>query len=91
MVDNNIMDKLIEILENKFQLINISWNEMKSTPLTSNNIKIDGINFYYFLMLIEDEFSIMCSPNEINESNFKTLSDIEKFISEKTKCSDVFN
>lgn len=82
-----VIKKLINILDHKFNVKCKTDNEIMNSPLTGCEFALDAIQMVQFLICIENEFHIYFTPSDMEEYSFKTLTDIQKAVIEKQRCS----
>lgn len=52
------------------------WGAIHDTPLTAKDFSFDGIQLYYFLMCLEEEFHIYFEADDFANMSFFTLDNV---------------
>jgi acyl carrier protein len=88
MSNNEIMNKLIELLETKFQVSNTELvSDCVATPLTTAPFYMDAIKLTYLYFEVSKLFDLDFSFDDLAEYSFLTIGNICDLIYQKIESS----
>lgn len=77
-------ESIIKILKIQFGYKgDTDWTAIHDTPLTAKPFSFDGIQLYYFLMCLEEEFHIYFEAGDFANKGFFTLDNVVAAVQNK--------
>lgn len=80
-MDQNISKRLITLLENRLQLLGIESTDVAHDVSLFDQGIVDSISFMELIVSIEDEFDIELDFSDLEPSEFDTIENLSKIIS----------
>lgn len=76
MQENELIHKLITVLCGKFNIDYVTDENLANLRLTGPEMQLSAIQMYEYLICIENEWGVYFSADDIQKSDFRTVSGI---------------